>query len=85
MTCKHAKKKNSKGEWTLCSGVKVRIVASPSTSTPAPKKAVPLSQPTKSLPTESMATKRVNAAANRIERRQNLRQAQAFGRRIRGY
>ena len=82
MTCKRATKKNSKGEWTLCSGVKVKIVSTPA-STPPPKKAAP-SQPAKSLPTESMATVRVNAAANRIERRQRLREAQAFGRRIRG-
>ncbi len=84
MTCTHAKKKNSKGEWTLCNGVKLKIVTS-APAPPPPKRQAPVKQPSSaSLPTESMATKRVNAAADRIERRQSLRQAQAFGRRIRG-
>ena len=81
MACKHAKKKNSDGEWTLCSGVTVKIVREKPKAKPKAKPA-PASKP--ALPMESMATKRVNDAATRIERRYNLRQAQGLGRRIRG-
>ena len=49
MTCKHAKKKNSNGEWSLCSGVMLKVVK----EAPTPAKPKRMKQP-KQAPTSRM-------------------------------